>query len=300
MVGIAIGAALLAAIAGISLAVSAYVQKSNQEKEIAQARENVKALTQDIYNLNKSAQTIDNLANKFESLSDKVIKTQEDIDDLADTLEKLKEEGFSDDDIAKIENAATTAEAVAYITAAADKKRTVAAVAAQTRIIEAEKLGAEGQAEVKSYYAAAMKQDLQRAASSIADSDNKAAFNRLVSNLNSNSFDTGLLKDSQTNAFTAALANSKNDRTRKEWQNALSSYASFQGQDKKFFKKIDTALDNKDFATLSTLLNDQQLTDLFTELGVDTATVFGDLATNLVGKVDFEKLNTVLDSSTTD
>ena len=300
--GWAVALAILAAI-GIAIGVTAGIAigKAKQgQKEQEQARENVQALTQDIYNLNKSAQTIDNLANKFESLSDKVIKTQEDIDELADTLEKLKEEGFSDADIAKIENASSTAEAVAYITAAADKKRSVAAIAAQTRIIEAEKLGAEGQAEVKSYYAAAMKQDLQRAASSIVDTDNKAAFNRLVSNLNTNSFDTGLLKDNQTNAFINALGDSKNDRTRKEWQNALSSYASFQGQDRKFFKKIDTALDNKDFAALSTLLNDQQLTDLFTELGVDTATVFGDLATNLVGKVDFKKLNTVLDTSTTD
>lgn len=127
---------IAAAVAGVAaLAGSFSTKEQKNQKAIDETREKVNKLSQDTFNLNKSAQTIDQLGTKFLSLNEKIVKSKEELEEFNDIIQKLKEEGLTDDDIDAIKTGG-----IAKLTEISDKKRAEAAKLSQDRIIEQTKL----------------------------------------------------------------------------------------------------------------------------------------------------------------
>lgn len=311
IIGIAIGAALLAAIAGIGIAVHKAQQKTNDKKEVEEARESVQGLTQDLYNLNKSAQTIDTIATKFENLSKKIIKTTEDLEELENLYQQLKEEGFTEEQIANIKNASPEY-AKQIIEDVAEQKRSTAAVVAQNKINKAkswvDKAGTEDKAEATAAYNDAIlqgwKQDIQRQAKQFS-SENQQLINSFLANVNSDSLSVNVGTDLVNSLDSTELWGKKINGTigKKSWKSRLSGYDSFKDAEDSVYNTIRDAVKNKDFASLSKTLSDQQLTDLMNNMGVKDASVFGNKTKDFVANLTdsrFSEMKTIGDTSSSD
>ena len=82
--GIAIATALLAAL-GFGIAAATGSFKSGSDK----TTENVKSLSAEIYNLNKESVAINNAINSFETLDNKIIKTNKDLEEMNTILSEV-------------------------------------------------------------------------------------------------------------------------------------------------------------------------------------------------------------------
>jgi uncharacterized protein YlxW (UPF0749 family) len=81
-VGWVIAGAIIAALIGAAIATAVQASKDNDEdstESIAKTREELNKLQADMYNLEQSRQSVHKLATEFENLSDKIIKTDEDM-----------------------------------------------------------------------------------------------------------------------------------------------------------------------------------------------------------------------------
>ena len=91
--GWVIAAAILAAIAGIALAINVKDAADGEKSKdsIAQTREELNQLQADLYNLNSAKQNVSNLGDEFESLSNKIVKTTEDLERMAEVAQQIND-----------------------------------------------------------------------------------------------------------------------------------------------------------------------------------------------------------------
>lgn len=92
--GWAVAIALLAGI-GIAIAAAAGAFKSTGEKtddSIAQTKEELNQLQAELYNLNAAKQNVAKLGDEFESLSNKIIKTNEDLERMNEIAQQINDE----------------------------------------------------------------------------------------------------------------------------------------------------------------------------------------------------------------
>lgn len=289
-VGWAIGAAIVGTILGITIVKAVNKAKGNQETDedkAEKARKNIQNLTQDIYNLNKSAQAIDTVATKFDALNRKLIKTQDEINEINSLLDSLKDQGFSDEEVEKIKNIAKTDTdaALALIKAGSENKKNTAAVLNQEKVRQAAILDQYGtaadKAEANKIRNEAWLQDVQRqAAASGVSSENQSILNTFLANASADGVDQEKLKQSVGNALKDKLTSST------DW---IEKIPELMASDE--FKDVNAgslifALMSGDTAKLSELLNDNQLASLMEAIGVDTTYTYDSLSKDFIDNLD--------------
>lgn len=94
-VGWIIAGAIIAALIGAAIATAVAASKDNDEdanESIAKTREELNKLQADMYNLEQSRQSVNKLAAEFENLSDKIIKTDEDLQRMGEIAQQINDE----------------------------------------------------------------------------------------------------------------------------------------------------------------------------------------------------------------
>ena len=92
-IGLILGAALLAA-AGVAIAAMAGAFKGEEgtDDSIAKTREELNQLQADLYNLNQARENVAKLGDEFDSLSNKIIKTEEELERLKEIGQQINDE----------------------------------------------------------------------------------------------------------------------------------------------------------------------------------------------------------------
>ena len=305
--GWAIAAAILAALIGVGIAAAAGAFSDKTEKETAKTEENIQSITQDIYNLNKSAQSIDTVASKFEKLNNKLIKTQDELKEIDTLLGSLEDEGFSAAEIAELKaraKAGDTQGVLDALAAGSARKRNAAAVLNQEKVAQAAYYdnlkgdeNAAKRAEAQAIRNEAWMQDVQRRAETLSN-ENQTILNNFLANASDDSVNQSMLK----NAVGSEFKNKATYKKEKEWKSLLQQKKSFKDYDFSHsnLDMIQDAVESGDLATLSAQLDDDQLADIFDILGIDTTYTYGKLSEKFINALDddsFKKMSTLMDTT---
>lgn len=98
-----IAGVILAAILGVAIGAAASGLIASGEKERDSAANDIKALSAEIYKLEESARGLDTMADTFDKIDKKVIKTKEDIQAMDEELAKIGDT-MSTNDLSGVKN----------------------------------------------------------------------------------------------------------------------------------------------------------------------------------------------------